>query len=189
MSRLGRAAARVALQLYPYPWRRRYGDEVAALIDQSESPLADAVDLARAAIREHIDGGSVMRFELARRHPGSFAIAGLLLVAPTLGVVALSLLGHELGLTAVAVAFDPIVSWIDTVRPLDLALVAAPLVAFVLAVLPLVDLRVETDEHGSALALRVHAVAANLVVAAIALLVGAVLVGHMVTESVLRIGA
>lgn len=189
MSRLGRAAARIALRLYPHGWRQRYGYEVAQLIDQSDGSVADAIDIARAAVTQQINGGSVMQFGLARRHPGRFAVAALLVVAPTLGVVAVSLLGHELGMSAVAVAFDPIVSWIDTVRPLDLALVAAPLMAFVLAVLPLLDLRIEADEGGSALALRVHAVTANLVVAAIALLVGALLVGHIVTESVLRIGA
>ena len=188
MSRLGRAAARAALRLYPPGWRRRYGDEIAGLMDESETSLADAVDVARAAVREHMNGGSVMQFELARRHPGRFAAVALLLVAPTLTVVVVSVLGHELGLSAVAVAFDPIVSWIDTVRPLDLALVAAPLVAFLLAILPLIDLRVETDEGGSALALRVHAVPANLAVAGIALLVGAALVAHLVAETVLGTG-
>ena len=188
MSRLGRAAARTALRLYPYAWRRRYGDEVADLID-AEASLGDAVDMARAAVNEHINGGFVMRFEPARNHPGRFAAAALLLVAPTFAVVGVSLLGHELGLSAVAAAFDPIVSWIDTVGPLDLALVTAPAVAFLLAVLPLVDLRIEKDERGSALALRVHAVAANLAVATIALFAGIALVGHIVAESVLRVGA
>jgi hypothetical protein len=189
MTRLGRAVARAAVRLYPDSWRLRYGEEVAELIERSDSPLMDAVDIARAAMREHVNGGSVMQVELARRHPGRFAAAALLLVAPTLVVVALSVLGHELGLSAVAAAFDPVVIWIDTVRPLDLALVVAPLVAFLLAVLPLVDLRIERDDRGSALALRVHAISTNLAVAAIALLVGAALVAHIVTESVLRIGA
>ena len=186
---MGRAAARAALRLYPRGWRQRYCDEVAHLIDQSDGSLADAIDIARAAVGQQINGGSVMQFGPARRHPVRFAAAALLVVAPTLGVVALSLLGHELGMSAVAVAFDPIVSWIDTVRPLDLALVAAPLVSFLLAVLPLIDVRIESDERGSALALRVHAVTANLVVAATALLVVALLVGHIVAESVLRTGA
>jgi hypothetical protein len=189
VSRVGRAAARAALRLYPHGWRRRYGDEIAVLMEESETSLADAVDVARAAMREHINGGSVMQFELAHRHPGRFAAAALLLVAPTLTVVGVSLLGHELGLSAVAVAFDPIVSWIDTVRPLDLALVAAPLVAFLLAMLPLIDLRIETDDGGSSLALRVRAVSANLAVAGVALLVGAALVAHIVAETVLEAGA
>jgi hypothetical protein len=189
VSRLGRGAARAALRLYPYGWRRRYGDEVSELIEGTEISVADAVDMARAAVIERMKGGAPVQFGLARRHPGTFAVAALLVVAPTLAVVAVSLLGHELGIAAVAAAFDPMVGWIGTVRPLDLALVVAPLVALLLAVLPLVDLRVETDEHGPALALRVRAIRANLLVAAVALVVGAVLVGHIVTETVLRTGA
>lgn len=189
MSRIGRAAARAALRLYPGAWRDRYEPEMSDLIEETDAGLGDAADLARAVLREHVNGGAPMRFGPAWRHPGAFAIAGLLLVAPTLVVVGVSLLGHELGLAAVATATDPFVAWIDTVRLLDLALVAAPLVAFALAVLPLLDLRLEHDDGGSAVALRVRAVTANLAVAGLALLVGAALIAHIVTESVLRAGA
>jgi hypothetical protein len=182
-------AARVALRLYPPTWRHRYGAEVLDLIRSSDSSVRDAADLARSALDQHISGGAPMRFEPARRHPGAFAAAGGLLLGPTLVVVALSLLGHELGFRAVASVTDPFVAWIDTVRPLDLALVLAPLVAFLIAVLPLLDLRVEHDEGSPALAVRVRALPANLVVAGLALLVGAALVGHIVTESVLHVGA
>lgn len=130
-----------------------------------------------------------MRFESAQRHPTAFAIAASLVLVPTLAVVALSLIGHEFGLSAVAVAVDPWIAWLDTVRPLDLALVAAPLVALFLAVVPLVDLRIEREAGDAALALRVRAVTANLMVATVAVLVGVALVGHIVTESVLRAGA
>ena len=74
-------------------------------------------------------------------------------------------------------------------RPLDLALVIAPLAAFLVALIPLLDLRIEREAGDSVVAVRVHAVTANLVVATLAVLVGAALVGHIVTESVLRVGA
>ena len=48
-----------------------------------------------------------MRFEPAYRHPSAFALAAGLLLLPTFAVVALSLLGHELGLGAVAAVTDP----------------------------------------------------------------------------------
>ena len=124
MTRLGRALARAAVRLHPRLWRARYEDEVADLVDESDSSLADAADLARSAWREHLNGGAPMRFEPAYRHPSAFALAAGLLLLPTLAVVALSLLGHELGLGAVATVTDPWVAWIDTVRPVDLALVA-----------------------------------------------------------------
>ena len=189
MTRLGRALARAAVRLHPRLWRARYEDEVADLVDESDSSLADAADLARSAWREHLNGGAPMRFEPAYRHPSAFALAAGLLLLPTLAVVALSLLGHELGLGAVATVTDPWVAWIDTVRPVDLALVVAPLAAFLVALIPLLDLRIERASGDSVVAVRVHAVTANLVVATLAVLVGAALVGHIVTESVLRVGA
>jgi hypothetical protein len=189
MTRVGRAFARAAVRLHPSGWRARYEDEVADLVNESDSSLADAADLARSAWREHLNGGAPMRFEPAYRHPSAFALAAGLLLLPTLAVVALSLLGHELGLGAVAAFTDPWVAWIDTVRPLDLALVVAPLAAFLLAVLPLLDLRMEREAGDAVVAVRVRAVAANLIVATLSVLVGLALVGHIVTESVLRVGA
>jgi len=186
VSRLGRALAGVVVRLHPMSWRLRYGDEVADLVDESDSTLTDAVDLVRSALREHMNGGAPMRFEPARRHPTAFALAGGLALVPTLAVVALSLIGHELGVSAVAVAVDPWIAWLDTVRPLDLALVVAPMIALLLAVIPLVDLRIEREAGDAAIALRLRALTANLVIAAVALLVGMALIGHIVSESVLQ---
>jgi hypothetical protein len=188
VSRAGRALARIALRLHPGAWRARYADEVTDLVDESDSSLTDAADLARSAVREHLNGGAPMRFEPAHRHPSAFALAGGLLLLPTFAVVGLSLLGHELGLGAVAAVVDPWMIWIQSVRPIDLALVVAPLVAFGVAVLPLLELRVEREASDSVLAVRVKALTANLVVATLAVLVGAALVAHIVTESVLRLG-
>ncbi len=175
--------------LYPVEWRSHYGTEVSGLIDESESSMADAMDLARAAIHEHLKGGVQMRFDPAHSHPGTFALVAALLVAPTLIVVAVSLLGHELGITAIATATDPLIAWIGTVRFLDLFLVLAPLAAFMLAALPLLDVRLDRDDGAPALAVRIRAVTANVVVCAVALVIGATLVWHVVVESVLRTGA
>lgn len=189
MTRFGRRASRIALRLHPHAWRDRYGLEMVGLIDDSDSSLADAADLARSALRAHATGGAPMRFEPAYRHPGPWALVAAVLLLPTFAVVALSYLGHELGLSAVAAAVDPWIARLDDVRILDLFLVLAPAIAFLLAVVPLLDLRVERDDARPALAVRVQAVPANLVVGTVALLVGAALVGHIVAESVLRLGA
>ena len=189
MTRFGRSAARLALRLHPRAWRERYELEMAGLIDDSDSSLADAADLARSALHAHATGGAPMRFEPAHRHPGACALVAAALLLPTFLVVALSYLGHELGFGAVADAVDPWIAQLDTVRILDLYLVVAPVIAFVVAVLPLLDLRIERDEPGPALAVRLRAIPANLVVGGAALLVGAALVAHIVVESVLRLGA
>jgi hypothetical protein len=189
MTRVGRWAARLALRVHPAAWRARYAPEVSDLIGETDSSLTDAADLLRSAVRERMHGGAPMRFGPAYRHPGGWAVAAAVFLMPTFGVVGVSLIGHELGVTAVATLTDPLVAWLDTVRVLDLALVMAPLVAFVLAVLPLLDLRLERVEGTPGIALRLRTSTANLVVAAVALLTGAALVGHIVTESVLRVGA
>ena len=189
MTRVGRRAARMALRLHPRTWRERYGLEMAGLIDESDSSLADAADLARSALQSHVTGGAPMRFESAYRHPGPYALVAALLLLPTFAVVFLSLLGHELGFNAVANVVDPWIAQLDNVRILDLFLVVAPVAAFLVAVLPLLDLRIERDETSPAIALRVRAVPANLIVGTMALLVGAALVAHIVFESVLRLGA
>jgi hypothetical protein len=82
-----------------------------------------------------------------------------------------------------------VIAWIGTVRVVDLVLVLAPLVALMLAVLPLLDVRLERDDGAPALAVRIRGVTANVVVAVVALVVGAVLVWHSVIESVMRTGA
>jgi hypothetical protein len=45
---------RLALALYPLAYRRRYGEELAALVEDSGASPATAVDLARGAIRAHL---------------------------------------------------------------------------------------------------------------------------------------
>ena len=189
MSRLARATARAILRAYPRAWRDRYGAEVRDLIDDADAGIGDVADLAAGAARQHIIGGAPMRFEPARRHPLAFAVAAFAVMAPTLILVTLSLLGHELGLTAVAEAVDPIIVTVTTPRLVDLALVSAPLIGLALAALPLLDLRVESADEGPTLTLRVRALTANLIVAATALLLGAILVGHLVVESLPRSGA
>jgi hypothetical protein len=187
VSRAGRVAARAALRLYPPQWRRRYGAELHDLVEDADSSLADAADIVAAALREHLKGGTPMRSEIAHRHPGTFALVGALVLAPTMAIVALSVLGHELGFSAVATAVDPVVVAIGRVGVLDLALVAAPAVALVLAILPLLEVRLDHPDGASALMVRLRAVPANMAVALLALVVGVLLAGHIVSESVLEL--
>ena len=189
MSRVARRTAKALLRAYPQAWRARYGAEIRDLIDDADAGIGDVADLAAGAARQHITGGAPMRFEPARRHPFAFAVAAFLVMAPTCVILSLSLIGHELGFTAVAAAIDPVIVSVTAWRVVDLFLVSAPLVALALAMLPLLDLRVESGDEGPTLTLRMRALTANVVVAALSLLSGAILVGHIVTESVLGLGA
>ncbi len=189
MSRAGRAVARLALRLHPDRWRRRYEAELLDLIEDTDSSLADAADLASSAMREHLHGDAPMRFDTAHRHPGPFALAALLVLAPTLAIVTLSIIGHELGFTAVARAVDPVVALIGEARAVDLAVVVAPGIAFVLAVLPLASLRLDRGDGGPTLALTMRSVPANLAIALLSMVIAAVLVAHAMSEAALHVGA
>lgn len=46
--------ARLALALYPLAWRRRYGDEMEALLEDSGTSPRAIADLARGAVRAHL---------------------------------------------------------------------------------------------------------------------------------------
>jgi hypothetical protein len=186
VSRAGRAAARLALRLYPAAWRHRYGAELMDLVEESDGGVHDAADIARAAIREHMHGGHVMRFEPAHRHQPAFAAAAAAVLMPTFTVVALSLVGHELGVAGVASAVDPVLSWINGVPVVNLFLVAAPVAAFLLAVVPIVDLRMDGGDSTSAVAIRVGIARENLGVAAAAVLVAGTLAWHGLVEAVAR---
>jgi hypothetical protein len=186
VSWIGRRAALAALRLYPVSWRARYRDELIDLIDSTDSSLRDAADLAESAVAEHMRGGAPMRFEAAQRHSVVFAMAAALLLLPTLVVVTLSLVGHELGVASVARAIDPVLVWVGTVGPVDLGLVLAPAAAFVVAVLPLLDVRVERVDGDAAVAIRLRPAWANVTIALLALLVGVMLIGHILTESALQ---
>lgn len=184
MSRIGRSVARAALRLYPSAWRDRYGAELSDLVTAADSSLADAADVARSALHEHMSGGTPMRFEPAHRRPGAFALVAGIVLLPTFAVVALSLIGYELGVSAVAERIGPALAWLNTAPVVGLGLMAAPLAAFVLAVLPLLDLRVGDEAGEPVLAIRVRAIGANLLVGSMAMAIGAVLAWHALIESV-----
>lgn len=180
---------RLVVGLYPRRWRDRYGDELGLLLDERQPTLGDLADLARGALAEHVrqvhDGGWSMKVEPAWRHPGRWSLAAALIILPTGLVASLSLLAHELGVPGLAGWVDPIVAELDEWPPLDLFLLLAPLVGTIVAAAPLV--RVDLTAGEARIAIRART--ANLVVTLVALALGAVLIGHIVSESLLHAGA
>lgn len=186
MSRIGRAAARVVIGLYPRTWRHRYEDELRDLVEEVDVGVAGVVDLVSAAARQHTSGGIPVRFDAAHRNPSAFAVGAFALMSPTLALVTLSIIGHELGVSAVAQVVDPALVAITTPMIVDVALLVAPAAALVLALLPLIDARVEHGDEGQLVAVRVRALPLNLAVGAIAVLLGAILVVHTIAEALLH---
>ncbi len=186
---------RLLLSLYPRTWRERYGDELADLVGDTGVKPAVAVDVARGALaqwavvaRDALNGGTTMVIGPAWRHPRPWAFLALALLAPTLLFTTLSMLTYQLGVTGLAGLMDPVSSWLNGQRVLDLLLVAAPVVALVLAVAPLIRVEMHSADSGREAVLGLRLKGLNVAVGLLALLIGGLLLGHIVFESVLQVG-
>ncbi|HEX6139344.1 MAG TPA: hypothetical protein VF013_02625 [Candidatus Limnocylindria bacterium] len=186
---------RLLLRLYPAAWRRRYGDELAQLLAATGLSPATAWDVARGALRErgravrrHLQGEGTMVLGPAWRHPTAWALAALVVLAPTMGVVFVSIVAYQLGATALQPPMDAMLGVVDRWRVLDLALVAAPALALLAAAAPLLRVELRDRDGTRELALGVRLRALNLLIAVLALGVGVLLAGHILVESVLQLG-
>jgi len=178
---------RLLMRFFPAAWRSRYGQELTDLVSETGLTPRVAADIARAgtservrAARAALNGGTSMTFGPAWRHPTAWAVVGAVVLLPTLAFVVVSAF----------VTVTPFESVLSTQRYLDLALVVAPAVAALLAAVPLVRLnftRVEGGSSEASLSVRLRAV--NMVVVVVGLGVACLLVGHILFESVLQLGA
>jgi hypothetical protein len=116
-------------------------------------------------------------------------VASLLVLAPTMAMVVLSIFAYQLGVTGLIGLMEPATRWLNGQRLVDLLLVSAPVVAFVLAAAPLLRLELRASDGGREAVLGVRLRALNVVIALIALLIGGLLLGHILFESVLQVGA
>ncbi|HEY7737624.1 MAG TPA: hypothetical protein VIC63_01135 [Candidatus Limnocylindria bacterium] len=188
------------LRLYPPSWRARYETEMATLIDELPPDRRMALDLFRGAFDERLRaawrripeapltvGGPPASFRPFHRHPTTLALVALALVAPTATFVILSFLTYELGLTALRTIVEPaLISLNESTRLLNLALLAAPFLAFVVALAPLVGIGLSRASTELRLTLSFHARTANLVVIALCMVVGGILAGHIALETLLE---
>ena len=97
------------LRLYPLAWRKRYQDEVEALLDQHSVTLATTVDLLWGALDARLDPAFTSEGSdspMARLSPWLWALTGALF---GVGVIAILSIGWALILVGVILAF--IVGW------------------------------------------------------------------------------
>lgn len=185
------------LRLYPPAWRARYGDELRDLVSETGIGPRIAFDVARAAVGERrrsleatISGGVTMSFGPAWRHPTGWALLAVVVTLPTAVFVAGSLLAYQLGIGEMVATMESANAWLNAQpRVVDLVLVLAPLLGLLVALVPLVrlDLRPAADGREALVAVRLRPL--NVAVAAVALLVGGLLVWHILAESILLGGA
>jgi hypothetical protein len=188
------------LRLYPPAWRARYGAEMADLLDELPSGPGIAIDLVRGAGQAHLQattdrmapslqtaGGPPMTTQPLQRHPTALAILALVLAAPTILMVAASFLAYQVGLPALAATIEPLMKALDDQpRIVDLWLLGAPFLAFLIAAAPLFGASLGRVDGELRLTLAFRPRLLNVVIALVALGVGGMLVAHIVAEFVLE---
>jgi hypothetical protein len=189
-------ATRLLLACYPRAWRRRYGPELADLIGAERLTPRVAADVVLAGLRQRAhaarlatSGGFVMTIGPAWRHPTAFALFGALLLLPTFAFVGTSVLAYQLGIDPIRALAEPVQQTLQNMRPIDLALVAAPPLAFIAALAPLVRVGVDRRDGGLEAVIAIRARALNVVIGLLALALAGMLVWHIVFESVMEAGA
>ena len=189
------------LRLYPPAWRARYEGEVAVLLDDLAPDRHMALDLFRGAVREWAHtawrripeapvpvGGPPAFFRPLERHPTTLAVIALVVVAPTATFVFLSVLAYELGVSGLRAIIDPAIRALSASRVVDLFLVFAPFIGFVVALAPLVGIGLSRSGAELRLTFGFRARTLNLVVIVLCLVVAAILAGHIISESLLEAG-
>ena len=122
-----------------------------------------------------------------QRHPMAWALVALALMAPTLVMVTASLLAFGISLPGLAAIVEPALRTLDSwPRIVDLFLLGAPAGAFLLAAAPLVGVSLTRTQDELHVRLSLRARRANLIVIALALLVGGFLYAHLLSEFILE---
>jgi len=183
------------LRLYPSAWRARYEAEVAEVLDELPPDRSMMLDLIRGAFVERARavwrlipsnpipaGGPPMLEHPLQRHPTSLALLALVLVAPTFVFVFVSLLAYQIEVPGLAAAVEPALQALTAPRWVDLFLLGAPFLAFLVAVVPLVGLGWGRTDGELQLTLSLRARALNLAVLLLCVLIGGLLIGHLVSE-------
>jgi hypothetical protein len=188
--------SRLLLLCYPPRWRRRYGDELLALLVDTHLTPHTALDVAAAGMRQRLHaagmsvrGGIAVSIGPAWRHPTAFALVAAILLLPTFAFVGASVLAYELDLSQVRLLVEPTMDALTKWRFIDLLLVAAPPVAAIAALAPLVRVGIGRSAGTLEAVVTIRALALNVLVALVALVLAGMLIWHIVVESVLQAGA
>jgi len=184
------------LRLYPSAWRRRYGEELSDLLEEVPATPATTVDLLRGAATLHMRafldrlaprlvsaGGPPMPTHPLQRHPTATALIAALIAAPTVIFVALSFLAYQVELPGMQAWLQPFMDGLARApRIVDLFLLGAPFLAFLIAALPLIGLRMERVNGELRVTLALRARTLNLIVLAMCVVVGGFLASHILVE-------
>ena len=118
-----------------------------------------------------------------QRHPTTSALIAALIAAPTVVFVAVSFLAYQLELPGMQTWLQPFMDGLARApRIFDLFLLGAPFLAFLIAALPLIGLRLERVDGALHVTLALRARTLNLIVLMVCVLVGGFLASHILVE-------
>ena len=118
-----------------------------------------------------------------QRHPTTSALIAAVIAAPTAIFVTLSFLAYQLEVPGMQTWLQPFMDGLaQAPRIVDLFLLGAPFLAFLVAALPLIGLRLERVDGELRVTLALRARTLNLMVLAACVLVGGFLVSHLIVE-------
>ena len=122
-----------------------------------------------------------------QRHPTATALVAALIAAPTAIFVTVSFLAYQLELPGMQAWLQPFMDGLQQVpRIVDLLLVGAPFLAFLIAALPLIGLRLERIDGELRVTLGLRARTLNVIVLGVCLVVGGFLVNYFLAEFLVR---
>lgn len=185
--------ARLLIRAYPPAWRRRYGTEYAALLEDvrlTPSTIADAVGAGVALRARSVSssllttGGPAVTIDFNGWHARTFALLAILVALPTTVVLALSGLAYNLNVSSVVPAIDAIQRQIGSSRVVYLGLMAAPVLAFVIAVLPVLRFSIHREGEDLMISFAIRGRGLTLVAVVLSLLLIAFFAGHNASELV-----
>ena len=122
-----------------------------------------------------------------QRHPTAVALLAALIAAPTVLFVTVSFLAYQLELPRMQAWLQPFMDGLQQApRIVDLLLVGAPFLAFLIAALPLIGLRLERIDGELRVTLGLRARTLNVIVLGVCLVVGGFLVNYFLAEFLVR---
>ena len=122
-----------------------------------------------------------------QRHPTATALVAALIAAPTAIFVTVSILAYQLELPGMQAWLQPFMDGLQQApRIVDLLLVGAPFLAFLIAALPLIGLRLERIDGELRVTLGLRARTLNVIVLGVCLVVGGFLVNYFLAEFLVR---
>jgi hypothetical protein len=129
------------VRLYPPAWRRRYGAEFRALLDDEPTSISLVLDVLRGAAAAHrspIHSHQEVTMT-SRKLQATSGLFALLLVLPALLFLASAIVRHmQPDAYEPARHADQVFAWFDSLHAADLILWAGPIAALVLGLLAVV---------------------------------------------------